>query len=200
MIGGNRLFDRYHVTPDQHPERKARINAEAKASFFVQDYGATPRIDGIEIVELRRFNDDGGAITELGRLSAGAHAQLDGFEARQINYSEMEPGAVKAFHMHFRQTDVWYVPPSDKLLLVLHDCREGSPTEGQTMRFVLGDGKDRLVRIPPGVAHGARNIGQATGRIIYMVDVQFSVDPAECDEGRLPWDYLGAEIWEIVRG
>ena len=101
--------------------------------------------------------------------------------------------------MHFRQTDVWYVPPSDKLLLILHDCRDGSPTEGQTMRFVLGDGNSRLVRIPPGVAHGARNIGTAVGRIIYMVDVQFSVDE-ECDEGRLPWDYLGADIWEIVRG
>ena len=49
------------------------------------------------------------------------------------------------------------------------------------------------------VRHGARNIGQASGRIIYMVDVQFSVD-SDCDEGRLPWDYLGAEVWEIVRG
>jgi dTDP-4-dehydrorhamnose 3,5-epimerase len=119
---------------------------------------------------------------------------------RQVNYSEMEPGAIKAFHMHFRQTDVWYVPPCDKLLLVLHDCRNDSPTEGKTMRFVLGDGKDRLVRIPPGVAHGARNIGPERGRILYMVDVLFSVDPDECDEGRLPWDHLGADIWEIVRG
>jgi len=187
------------VTPANHPEAKAKINAEARAAFFVQDYTGAERIDGVEIVELNRFNDDGGAITELGRLASGAHAQLEGFEVKQLNYSEMEPGACKAFHMHFRQTDVWYVPPSDKLLLVLHDCRDGSRTEGKTMRFVLGDGRSRLVRIPPGVAHGARNIGTAVGRIIYMVDVQFSVD-AECDEGRLPWDYLGAEIWEIVKG
>jgi len=117
-----------------------------------------------------------------------------------MNYSEMEPGVIKAFHMHHRQTDVWYVPPCDRLLLVLHDCRSGSPTEGTTARFVLGDNKSRLVRIPPGVAHGARNIGQQTGRIIYMVDVQFSPDPADCDEGRLPWDYLGPEIWEVVKG
>ena len=66
--------------------------------------------------------------------------------------------------------------------------------------LVLGDGKDRLVRIPPGVAHGARNIGQQRGRIIYLVDVQFSPDAKECDEGRLPWDHLGADVWEIVRG
>ncbi|MCB9886866.1 MAG: dTDP-4-dehydrorhamnose 3,5-epimerase family protein [Planctomycetes bacterium] len=182
------------------PDAKIRINDAAKAAFSFQDYSPRAPIDGVQLVELRRFNDDGGAITELGRLAAGMHAQLPGFEVKQVNYSEMEPGVVKAFHMHHRQTDVWYVPPCDKLLLVLHDCRAGSKTEGATMRFVLGDGKDRLVRIPPGVAHGAANIGRATGRIIYMVDVQFSVTPGECDEGRLPWDFLGAEIWDIVKG
>ena len=188
------------VSDRTHPDAKTKLNSKARAAFSFQDYGARTPIDGVQIVELKRFNDDGGAITELGRLGAGLHAQLPGFECKQINYSEMEPGAVKAFHMHHRQTDVWYVPPCDKLLLVLHDCRDGSPTEGTTMRFVLGDGKDRLVRIPPGVAHGAANIGQRTGRIIYMVDVQFSVKPGECDEGRLPWDFLGAAIWDVVKG
>lgn len=188
------------MTAEHHPDAKIRLDAKAKAAFSFQDYGKHPAIDGVQIVDLKRFNDDGGAITELGRLNAGVHAQLPGFEVKQVNYSEMEPGAIKAFHMHHRQTDVWYVPPCDKLLLVLHDCRAGSPSGGRTMRFVLGDGKDRLVRIPPGVAHGARNIGQRTGRIIYMVDVQFATSPDECDEGRLPWDYLGADIWEIVRG
>ena len=186
------------VTP--HPDARARIAAEAAAAFSVQDYGPRPPIDGVQIVELKRFNDDGGSITELGRLQSGTHAQLPGFVCKQINYSEMAPGVVKAFHLHQRQTDVWYVPPCDRLLIVLHDCRGGSPTEGQTMRFVAGDGKDRLVRIPPGVAHGARNIGTATGRILYMVDLHFSPTPGECDEGRLPWDHLGAGIWEIVRG
>ena len=182
---------------DDNP--KVEIHEKARAAFSFQDYSGARRIDGVEIVELKRFNDDGGAITELARLTAGEHAQLAGFECRQMNYSEMEPGVIKAFHMHHRQTDVWYVPPSDRLLLVLHDCRSGSPTENVTMRFMLGDGKDRLVHIPPSVAHGARNIGQDVGRIIYMVDVEFAVDE-NCDEGRLPWDYLGAEIWEIVRG
>ena len=176
------------------------INERAKADFSYQDYSGSPRIDGVQIVELNRFNDDGGAITELGRLTAGLHGQLPGFECKQVNYSEVEPGAIKAYHMHHRQTDVWYVPPHDKLLLVLHDCREGSATEGVTMRFVLGDGRNRLVRIPPGVAHGTTNLGREVGRIIYMVDVQFSAEPGECDEGRLPWDFLGEEIWDVVKG
>ncbi len=179
---------------------KTTIQDAAQAALFVQDYSGQQRIDGVEVVELKRFNDEGGSITELGRFAAGEPADLPDFQCRQVNYSEMEPGVIKAFHMHLRQTDVWYVPPRDRLLLVLHDCRADSPTEGTTMRFMLGDGKDRLVRIPPGVAHGARNLGPDTARILYMVDVQFSTDPSECDEGRLPWDHLGAEIWEVVRG
>jgi dTDP-4-dehydrorhamnose 3,5-epimerase len=188
------------VSAPQPAPGSIRITSTARTAYSVQDYGKAPSIDGVQIVELRRFNDDGGSITELGRLTEGLHAQLPGFQVRQVNYSEVEPGAIKAYHLHLRQTDVWYVPPCDKLLLVLHDCRDGSPTVGQTMRFVLGDGKDRLVRIPPGVAHGAANIGQQRGRILYMVDVQFSTTPGECDEGRLPWDHLGAAIWEPIKG
>ena len=67
------------------------------------------------------------------------------------------------------------------------------------MRLILGDGKDRLLRIPPGVAHGCRNLATTKGHIIYMVDVQFSVGD-DCDEGRLPWDYAGAKVWEVVKG
>ena len=80
------------MTPANHPEAKAKIVAKAADAFFVQDYSGSPRIEGVEIVELKRFNDDGGAITELGRLTQGAHAQLEGFEVKQFNYSEMEPG------------------------------------------------------------------------------------------------------------
>ncbi len=177
-----------------------KINDRAKTAFSFQDYSGAKTIDGVEIVQLRRFNDDGGSMTELGRLLQGQHKQLAGFEVKQINYSTMEPGVIKAFHMHHRQTDVWFVPPHDKMLLVLHDARAGSATEGVTMRKVIGDGNSQLVRIPPGVAHGVRNIALTQGRIIYFVDVQFSVEKNECDEGRLPWDHLGTDVWEIQKG
>jgi len=91
----------------------------AKRAFSLQDYSPAPAIDGVEVADLKRFTDDGGSFMELGRLSRGLHATFPGFEVKQINYSEMEPGAIKAFHLHQRQTDVWFVPPGDKLLLVL---------------------------------------------------------------------------------
>jgi dTDP-4-dehydrorhamnose 3,5-epimerase len=171
----------------------------AKRALSVQGYGPAPAIQDLEVVDLRRFVDDGGNFTELGRLSAGLHAAVPGFEVRQVNYSELEPGVIKAFHVHQRQTDVWFVPPSDRMLLVVVDVRRDSPTSGVTRRVVLGDGASRLVRIPPGVAHGVRNLAPTRGRMIYFVDTHFSPAPEDTDEGRLPWDFAGADVWEIAR-
>ncbi len=176
------------------------FDPRAEDRYLVQDYSRQPDIEGVEIIPLRRFDDDGGAMTELGRLDGGEHQLVPGFTVRQVNYSMLEPLAIKAFHLHRRQTDVWYVPPSDKVLLVLGDVRAGSPTAGAVRRLVLGDCKSALVRIPPGVAHGCKNLRTAApSAIIYFVDVQFSTGK-DCDEGRLPWDHFGAEVWEVERG
>jgi dTDP-4-dehydrorhamnose 3,5-epimerase len=176
------------------------LTPAAKRAFQIQSYDPASSIDGVEIVELKQFSDDGGSMTELARLTDGHPQAVAGFTLRQINYSEVEPGAIKAFHLHQRQTDVWYVPPTDRMLLVLLDVRQGSKTEGARMRLPLGAGASRLVRIPPGVAHGVRNLAATAGRIIYFTDVHFSPEPSMCDEGRLPWDYAGAEIWDVTRG
>lgn len=173
---------------------------DAKREYQLQSYAPKPAIEGVEIVNLTRHADDGGSITELVRLEGGQCQSLAGFTVRQVNFSEIEPGVIKAFHLHARQTDVWYVPPSDRMLVVLVDVRAGSRTEGVTQRLMLGAGASRLVRIPPGVAHGVRNIGTTTGHLVYFVDLHFSADPATCDEGRLSWNHAGTEIWDIVRG
>ena len=176
------------------------LTPEAKRAFQIQSYGPAPSIEGVQVVDLTRHHDDGGSMTELARLVDGRPDGLAGFTVRQINYSELAPGAIKAFHLHLRQTDVWYAPPSDRMLVVLVDVRETSPTKGTKVRLMLGGGASRLVRIPPGVAHGVRNLGAAPARMIYFTDVHFSPEPSSCDEGRLPWDYAGAAIWEPARG
>jgi dTDP-4-dehydrorhamnose 3,5-epimerase len=173
---------------------------EAKRAFQLQSYAPPPIIDGVRLLELKRFSDDGGSLTELVRLVDGGPESLADFTVRQVNYSELEPGVIKAFHLHARQTDVWYVPPTDRMLVVLVDVRETSATKNARMRLVLGAGASRLLRIPPGVAHGVRNVAGVAGRIIYFTDLHFSADPAACDEGRLPWDYAGAEVWDVTRG
>jgi len=172
---------------------------ELKAFFTFQDYGKKPGIEGVEVRPLRRFVEDGGSMTELSRFETGQPSGWAGFTLAQLNYSTLQPASLKAFHVHHRQTDVWFVPPEDRVLLVLVDVRAGSPTEKIVMKLMLGDGQSILVRIPPGVAHGCKNLGAAPARIVYMTDVHFSAEPGVTDEGRLPWDFVGTEIWEPAK-
>jgi len=176
-----------------------KLTEKVEKSIELQDYGKKLTIDGVQIIPLKRFNDDGGALTELVRLNNGNVEGLEQFKIAQINVSEIDPGVIKAFHLHQKQTDVWYIPPADKLLLILADLRQSSPTKGARMRLIMGDCNSQLVLIPPGVAHGCKNIGQQSGVVIYLVDHQFTSDPETCDEGRLPWDYFGKQIWEIEK-
>ena len=176
-----------------------KLKGEYEGAYRVQDYGVAEEIAGVRRLPLRRFNDDGGSMIELLRPAETLSEGLRDFEVAQINYSTLQPGAIKAFHIHRRQTDVWFVPPEDRVLLVLFDARDGAPA-GVHVRWVLGDGRAELVRIPPGVAHGCRNLGGHAARIFYFTDRTFSPDPSRCDEGRLAWDALGAEVWELSRG
>jgi dTDP-4-dehydrorhamnose 3,5-epimerase len=176
-----------------------KLNDDAESVYRKQIYPPAERLAGVEIVELRRFGDAGGSLTELARLDSGQLLGWEGIAIAQVNYSTLEPGTVKAFHVHRAQTDLWYVPPEDRVLLVLADVRRDSPSAGRRMRLVLGDTRSLLVRIPPGVAHGCRNLGTRTARVLYFTDRHFDPDASRTDEGRLPWDFLGPEVWEAPK-
>jgi dTDP-4-dehydrorhamnose 3,5-epimerase len=185
------MADRVLTISDFRPDFQERIST--------QTYEAAARIDGVQIIDLRLMIDDGGSFAELVRFDENGNLEaIPEFKARQSSYSLVLPGAIKAFHLHFNQEDVWFVPPDDRLLVGLIDARKDSPTSGKTMRLVLGGGRARLLYIPRGVAHGAANIGSEPARIIYFVNQQFNInDP---DERRLPWDAAGADFWEMVPG
>ena len=164
-----------------------------------QKYGGAKRIDGIQILDLRLMNDDGGSFAELVRFDDEGNLQaIPEFKVRQSSYSLVLPGAIKAFHLHYNQEDVWFVPPSDRLLIGLVDARKNSPTYQATMRFMMGGGKAQLLYIPRGVGHGGANIGTVPASILYYVNQRF--DLSDPDERRLPWDILGEDFWKIAPG
>ena len=170
-------------------EKKARL----------QDYSGQTEIEGVNIISLNRFNDETGSFTELLRLDEGRTEALPNFNLKQINISKLDANKIKAFHVHKKQTDVWFVPPDSKILLLLADLRKDSPSSENMMRIVLGDGNSRLVVIPPGIAHGCKNLLQGKSEIIYFVDNQFDSDPENCDEWRLPWDNFGEAVWDLSK-
>ena len=166
---------------------------------FAQDYTPKMKIDGVRVLDLRLMVDDGGTFAELVRLDEEGNLELiPEFKVRQASYSEVLPGAIKAFHLHYNQEDVWFVPPTDRLLIGLVDARKDSPTYQVSQRFVMGAGRAQLLYIPRGVGHGGANIGNKSSTIFYFVNQKFNVDKA--DEQRLPWDVLGKEFWDMTMG
>jgi dTDP-4-dehydrorhamnose 3,5-epimerase len=174
------------------------IGEEFRKSITTQDYSKKTVIDGVRLIELKQFIDESGSFNEITRLDKGILQEFPDFELKQVSYSLMEPGAVKAFHLHLNQEDIWFVPPGDKLLVGLFDVRQGSPTYKVSQRLALGVGKASLLYIPRGVAHGAANLSKKQAQIFYFVSKQF--DAENPDEKRLPWDFLGKEFWEREKG
>lgn len=177
------------------PIDKTKLAAWVGDVVKVQDYSAQQVPHGVGRFALKRFTDDGGSFQELMRLIDGRLVQPD-IEVQQVNYAVMEPGTIKAWHLHLRQHDVWFVPPECKLIVGLLDCRPDAALK-KPYRTVLGDGKSELLSIPPGVAHGASNPYPERAVIIYGVSEWF--DPDDPDELRLPWNYVG-NIWEVQPG
>lgn len=119
-----------------------------------------------------------------------------GREMVQGNRGDRQAGALVGLHYHLHQADYWYVPEG-RARVVLHDLRDGGPTDGKTLVLDLGreeDGSHRHlgVYIPPGVAHGFAALTDMT--ITYLVDSYYN----QADELGVAWDdpAIGAD-WGV---
>jgi dTDP-4-dehydrorhamnose 3,5-epimerase len=168
-----------------------------------KSYEKAAAIAGVEVLPLRRHVDDRGLFLEVFRSHSthlGTESLVEffaGLDLAQHNYSLVTTeDHVKGLHYHLKQADVWFCPPPFKLKVVLLDLRRGSPTAGQAQVVVLGDGRDALVKIPPGVAHGYRPLTVPCG-LFYLVTSCF--DLGDPDEYRVPWDHAAVRgLWDVA--
>lgn len=177
--------------------RKEDVSVDLTGKLWVQKYAPGRSIEGVRLIDFDFQVDDGGDFHEIARMRNGVIVGLESFELKQINRSRFNPGLVKAFHLHFKQDEVWVVHPLDRLLVGLVDVRKESRTESARMRFILGGGKSGMLYIPRGVVHGGAVLDHKPVDVFYLVNENFSsTDP---DEWRLPWDLLGEDFWQIGR-
>jgi dTDP-4-dehydrorhamnose 3,5-epimerase len=136
-------------------------------------------IDGVEIKDLVTHPDERGFFREIIRVTDSFFGE--GFA--QLSHSLMYPETAKAWHIHKTQVDWWYVPLG-ALKVALYDTREGSPTKGVTMELFLGENfPAKVLKIPPGVAHGCRAIG-GVSHLFYVTSNTYDTN----EEGRIPYD------------
>lgn len=186
---------------DQKDSKLNGFSDEVKQQVFIQSYESKAQIEGVVVQELRYFSDDGGFFLEVARLTdSGLFQGFETLNVKQVNYSEVVPGVRKAWHLHPMQNELWFIPPTQKLLVGLLDCRADSLTKGVSMRFVAGAGRAHAIFIPHGVAHGLANLYDKPMHMMYFVSETFDPKPENTQEYRLPWNYLGDNFWEIEKG
>ena len=145
-------------------------------------------IRGVWLVEPDAHGDKRGRFLETYRRSWFP----EGREMVQGNRSDKQAGSLVGLHYHLHQADYWYVPKG-RARVVLHDLRQGSPTDGATLCLEIGDRAGLGVFIPPGVAHGFAALTDLT--ITYLVDQYYNAE----DELGVAWDDpdIGAD-WEVT--
>ena len=94
-------------------------------------------IDGVVLVDPVVHGDERGIFVETYRREWFP----EGREMIQGNRGDRQAGAIVGLHYHLHQADYWYVPYG-RARVVLHDLREGSPTDGATLGFDLGENLD----------------------------------------------------------
>ena len=129
---------------------------------------------------------------EVARLQQGLAADFP-VETTQVSAALSYPGTIKAFHFHRYQTDLW-VPAQGMFQVALVDMRPDSPTYGLKNTMYAGSLKPWQIRIPPGVGHGYKVVGESAAMLVYVTNRLYNPK----DEGRIAYnDSSIAYDWEL---
>ena len=127
----------------------------------------------IERFPLRRFEDDRGWFSELGRVSELPKP------FRQANLSFSRQGVIRGLHYHERGQDDLFVCLQGMVRVVVLD-RETCEVETED----IGDENPMAIYVPGRNAHGFEALTDCL--FCYLVTEEF--DPADPDEQGIPWN------------
>jgi len=131
-------------------------------------------IEGVILTSLQEFKDDRGSVLHMLRADSS-----DFIRFGECYFSEVLPGAIKAWKKHTKQTQNIAVPVG-RIKLVIYDNRYNSPTKDKLLILELGrpDAYFR-VRIPPEVWYGFSCISSSSALIVNCADIPHSVVESE---------------------
>src|SRR5258706_10709322 len=100
-------------------------------------------INGVKITPLKQIVDERGKVMHMLRSDSRDFQKFG-----EIYFSCVNPGAVKAWHIHKAMT-LNYAVPHGRIKLVLYDDRAKSPTKGEIQEIVMGPDQYQLGTVPP---------------------------------------------------
>ena len=130
-------------------------------------------VEGVEVIPLRRVEDERGWFEELRRESRLPKPSL------QTNLSFSRAGVIRGLHYHERGQDDLFVCVKGKARVVVLDR-----DTGETFWLDIGDDNPAAVYVPGHHAHGF----EALTDVLVLYHVSEEYDPADPDEHAVPWD------------
>ncbi len=142
-------------------------------------------IDGVLVTALRQIVDERGAVLHHMRRDAPEFTIFG-----ECYFSEIVPGAVKAWKRHREQTQHLAVPIG-RVRFVVYDDRESSPTHDKIQIVELGRPNDyNRLRIPRGLWYGFTCLSDQPALVANCVDRPHNPADAELrpeDDPRIPY-------------
>lgn len=143
-------------------------------------------IEGVIVKPLRKIPDERGCIYHMLRRDDPIFEQFG-----EIYFSTAYPGAIKGWHIH-KKMKLNYCVIQGMIKLVLYDDRDESETKGNLMELFIGEENYCLVKIPPQVWNGVKNIDSKTAIIANCATLPH--DPDEIDRldpfsEKIPYDW-----------
>ena len=133
-----------------------------------------PKIEGLITTELRQISDERGAVLHMLRCDTPEFVRFG-----ECYFSEVLPGAIKAWKRHRAQTQHLAVPVG-RIRMVIYDDRVSSSTRGSLQVLELGRPEAYLrLRIPPGLWYGFTCISATPALLVNCADLPH--DPAESE-------------------
>jgi dTDP-4-dehydrorhamnose 3,5-epimerase len=131
-------------------------------------------IDGVVLTELKQFSDERGTLLHMLRNDDPIFTTFG-----ECYFSEVLPGAVKAWKLHRNQTQNFSVPVG-RIKLVIYDNRKNSISNGNLQYVNLGrpDSYFRIM-IPPGLWYGFTCISEMPALLVNCADIPH--DPQESE-------------------
>lgn len=123
-------------------------------------------IQGVSLLELKQISDARGSVLHMLRCDDPAFTRFG-----ECYFSEVLPGAIKAWKYHSEQTQNLAVPVG-RLRFVIFDARESSASRGNLQIMELGrpDAYSRLT-IPPGLWYGFACVGDVAALLVNCADL-----------------------------
>jgi dTDP-4-dehydrorhamnose 3,5-epimerase len=148
-------------------------------------------IDGVVVTPLRQIPDERGVIMHMMKNSDDVFQSFG-----EIYFSGVNPGAIKAWHIH-REMTLNYAVPVGQIKFVLYDDRPNSNTRGQINELFIGIANYCLVTVPPMVWNGFKGLGPSMSLVANCASHPH--DPSEISR-KDPFSTDIPYVWDIKHG